>query len=144
MKALRTATNAICDEQNIDERVDYLTAYCEGWSKGDSDMIRAAVVDDYIWADPAEGRVSKDGLGSFVSKFKEAIDRVRGGCTSTSYLTLSDLVIDRSQLTTTVWCCFAVPETSLQGMCQIRIGDNGVISERRAYRTGLPVRVAGI
>ncbi len=144
MKALRTATNAICGEQNIDERVDYLTAYCEGWSKGDADMIRSAVADDYVWDDPAEGRVSKDGLGSFLPKFKEAIDRVRGGCPSTSYLTFSNWVVDRSQLTTTVWCSFAVPGTDIQGMSQIRVADKGVISEHRAYRTKPHVRCAGI
>ena len=143
MKALQTAATAICGAQKIDVRVDYLTAYCTGWSKGDADMIRSAVVDDYIWDDPEEGQVSKDGLGSFLPKFKEAIDRVRGVCPSTSYLTLSDLVINQSQITTTAWCCFAVPGTDIQGMSQIRIGDYGVISEHRAYRTSPPVRVAG-
>ena len=144
MKALGTTTAAICGEQNIDERFGFLANYCEGWSKGDSDMICSAVVDDYVWHDPAEGRVSKDGLGSFLRKFKETIDRTRNRSPSASYLTLSDWVVDRSQLTTTFWCSFAVPGTSVEGTCQIRVGNKGVISEHRAYRTSLPVRVAGV
>ena len=144
MQALPTVAISIRCAPGMIERLDLLTTYCEGWSKGDADMIRSAVADDYVWDDPAEGRVSKDGLGSFLPKFKEAIDRVRGVCPSTSYLTLSDWAVDRSQLTTTVWCSFAVPGTDIQGMSQIRVADKGVISEHRAYRTSLPVRVAGI
>ena len=109
------------------ERRDSLAAYCEGWSKGDADMIRDAVADDYVWDDSEEGRVTKDDLIAFLPRFKERIDGLRDGGPSTSYLMLSDLVFDRSQLTTTVWCCFAVPGTDIQGMSQIRVGDNGII-----------------
>ena len=144
MQALPTAAISIGCAPSMIERLDALTAYCEGWSKGDADMIRSAVADDYVWDDPAEGRVSKDGLGSFLPKFKEAIDRVRGGCPSTSYFTFFNWVVDRSQLTTTVWCSFAVPGTDIQGMSQIRVADKGVISEHRAYRTRPHVRCAGI
>jgi len=144
MKALQAAATAICGAQMIDEGADYFAVYCEGWSKGDADMIRSAVADDYVWDDPEEGRVSKDGLGSFLPKFKEAIDRTRGHNPSAPYLTLSDSVVDRSQITTTFWCSFAVPGTSVEGMCQLRVGDKGVISEHRAYRTRSHVRIAGI
>lgn len=144
MKTLPKATSAICGAQMIDERVDYLDAYCEGWSRGDSDMIYSVVADDYVWDDLEEGRVSKDGLNSFLPKIKDAIDRARGCSPSASYLTLSDWVVDRSQLSTTFWCSFAVPGTSVEGLCQIRVGDDGVISERRAYRTKSHVRTAGI
>jgi hypothetical protein len=119
----------------VDEGVDYLTAYCEGWSKGDADMIRSAVADDYVWDDPEAGRVSKDGLGTFLPEFVETIDGLRDGCPSTSYLILSDFTTNRVRITTTVWCCFAVPGTGIRGISQIRLGDNGVISEHRAYRT---------
>ena len=135
MKAPQTAATAIRGAQKIDEGVDYLAAYCEGWSKGDADMIRSAVADDYVWDDPEEGRVSKDGLGTFLPEFVETIDSLRDDCPSMSYLILSDFITNRVQVTTTVWCCFAVPGTSVEGISQIRLGDNGVISEHRAYRT---------
>ncbi len=135
MKAPQTAATAIRGAQKIDEGVDYLAAYCEGWSKGDADMIRSAVADDYVWDDPEEGRVSKDGLGTFLPEFVETIDGLRDDCPSTPYLILSDFITNRVQVTTTVWCCFAVPGTSVEGISQIRLGDNGVISEHRAYRT---------
>ncbi len=135
MQALPTVAISIRCAPGMIERLDLLTTYCEGWSKGDADMIRSAVADDYVWDDPEEGRVSKDGLGTFLPEFVETIDGLRDDCPSTPYLILSDFITNRVQVTTTVWCCFAVPGTSVEGISQIRLGDNGVISEHRAYRT---------
>ena len=96
-------------------------------------MIRSAVADEFVWDDPKEDRVSKDGLNAYLPKFKERIDRLRKATPSMSYLSLSELVVDRNQPTMTVWCCFAVPGTDIRGTSQIRVGNDGVISEHRTY-----------
>lgn len=144
MTALETTATPFRSEPHLEEWFGFLTAYCDGWSKGDAEMIRSAVADDFVWDDPEEDRVSKDGLDAFLPEFKERIDRLRHASPAASYITLSDWVVDRNQPTMTVWCCFAVPGTDIHGTSQIRVGNQGVISEHRAYRKDPPVRVAGI
>ena len=144
MDTLETIAAGIRGEQRIVERLDLLVTYCAGWSKLNEHIIRSAVADEFLWDDPEEGRIQKKGLGTLVPKLKNKIDALRHGSKSTPYLTLSDLVIDRNRSITTIWACFAVPATEIEGMTQIRVRDNGVISERRAYRTLPLTRVAGI
>jgi hypothetical protein len=144
MNTFATPTTASPSGPLLDEWLGFLTAYCNGWSQGDAEMIRSAVADDFVWDDPEAERVSKDGLGAFLPKFKERIDRLRNSSPRTSYLTLSDVVVDRNQPTMTVWCCFAVPGTDIHGTSQIRVGNDGVISEHRAYQKDPPVRIAGL
>jgi hypothetical protein len=132
------------DAPETDDRLSYLSAYGAGWAQGDPDMIRAAVADDYLWDDPEEGRVSKEELGIVLSRMKEKIDGLRDAGVSASYLTLSDPVVDSSRQITTIWWCFAVPGTGIRGLSQIRVGDHGVISEHRSYRTHPHVRIAGL
>lgn len=126
------------------ERLETLATYCTGWSKGNALIIRSAVADDYLWDDPDEGRITKADLKDFLPRLRDKIDDLRNRSAPASYLTLSDLVIDRRRSATTVWCRFAVPGTGIQGMSQIRVGDNGVISEHRAHRTQAHDRVAGV
>ena len=136
MRSLHAPSTAASDVPKIVERSEALTAYYDGWSTGDPEMIRAAVTDDYVWDDPHQGRLSKADLGTFLPAFKETIDRLREDRASAPYLSLSDWVFDRSQPVTTAWCCFAVPGTDIRGLAQIRVGDEGVISEHRAYQAG--------
>ena len=135
MKPLQALATAVPDTPKMIERFDALSAYCDGWSKGDAELIGAAVADNYVWDDPHEGRLSKGDLAGFLPAFKETINRRRMQSAPASYLSVSDWVFDRSQPVTTVWCCFAVPGTDIRGLSQIRVGDEGVISEHRAYRT---------
>jgi len=135
MKPRQALATAISDVPKLIERFDSLSAYYHGRSKGDADMIGAAVTDNYVWDDPQEGRLSKADLAGFLPAFKETINRRRADGESVSYLSLSDWVFDRSQSVTTVWCSFSVPGTDIRGLSQIRVGDDGVISEHRAYRS---------
>ena len=144
MNALETTASAVCEGPHLEQWFGFLTAYCTGWSKGDAEMIRSAVADDFVWDDPETDRVSKDGLETFLPKLIEAIDDLRDSGLSMPYLTLSDLVVGRSQPDVTVWCCFEVPGTDIHGTSQIRIGNEGVLSEHRTYLKDLPARVAMI
>ena len=145
MNALETTTTAACSGSHLEKWFEFLTAYCKGWSKGDVEMIRAVVADDFVWDDPTEDRVTKDGLDAFLPRFKEKIDRLRDAASpSASYLTRSSWVVDRNKPIMTVWCGFAVPGTDIYGTAQIRVGNEGVISEHRAYRRDPPTRVAGV
>lgn len=125
-------------------RLDYLTAYCAGWARGDVAMICAAVSDDYSWNDPEEGCAAKGDIGGVLTRMMAKIYELRGGSPANSYLTLSDPVVDSSRLTTIVWWRFAVPGTGIRGLSQIRLGDHGVISEHRAYQSRPHVRIAGL
>lgn len=144
MDTLETIAAGIRGEQRTVERLEFLVTYYAGWSKLNAHIIRSAVADEFLWDDAEEGRIQKKDLGTFLPRFKSRIDSLRHGAMSTPYLTLSDLVIDRKQSMTTVWCCFAVPGTRIEGMSQIRVGDIGVICEHRAYRLLSLARVAGI
>lgn len=143
MKPLHAPATAASDVPKIIERSEALTAYYDGWSKGDAEMIGAAVTDNYVWDDPHQGRLSKADLGAFLPAFKETIDRLRKDSASAPYLSLSDWVFDRSQPITTAWCCFAVPGTGIRGLSQVRVGDEGVISEHRAYPAKAQSRTTG-
>lgn len=143
MKPLQTLATAIPDTPKMIERFDALTAYYDGWSKGDAALIGAAVTANFVWDDPKEGRLSKADLAGFLPAFKETINCRRTEIASGSYLSVSDWVFDRSQPVTTVWCCFAVPGTDIRGLSQIRVGDEGVISEHRAYQTKPHGRTGG-
>lgn len=133
-----------CQLPDSGRRLDYLTAYCAGWARGDLAMIRAAVTDDYSWNDPEEGCASKDGLGGLLTRLTAKIDELRDGGPANAYLTLSEPLVDSSRPTTIVWWRFAVPGTAIRGLSQIRLGDQGVISEHRTYQSQPHVRIAGL
>ena len=54
------------------------------------------------------------------------------------FLDYSDTVIKDDSLPVTVWCWWQARGTPLQGSAIIKIGEQGVLSERIAYFSRLP------
>jgi hypothetical protein len=134
MYASENAAPSRVESTEIDQRLDFLAAYCAGWAEGDPDMIRAAVADGFVLGDPEDGGVLKDDLDRVLSPPKETVDGRPHGSQAVSYFALSGPVVDSSRSTTKVWCSFAVAGTGIQGISQIRIGDRGVLSSTESTK----------
>jgi hypothetical protein len=133
VKTRGAAAAATHGEPRQGEWLEVLRAYCTGWSLGDADMIRSTVVDNYLWDDPDEGRLAMDDLGAFLPGYRERIDALRDDPKIQPYQVISGFVWDETQNMASVWFCFSVPGTGIEGVSQIKIGRSGVICDHRAY-----------
>ena len=117
---------------------DYLTAYAEGWTKGDAAAILRSVSADYTFDDPNAGKIAKTEFSNYLEKFKETVRSLRGGSLSEPFMELSEVVTREDQDILTAWCWWTVRGTDLQGSGLIKVGAAGVRSERISYYTKLP------
>ena len=93
--------------------------------------------DGFELDDPNSGTISKTVFAEFFAKFKGQVEEIRGQ-TSSAFLELSEVVTQQEGAHLTAWCWWAVPETPIQGGGLIKVGPNGVLSERLVYYTKLP------
>ena len=53
---------------------DYIAAYAEGWTLGDSEKIMSAVSPTIVLDDPNVGKVTHDALPDYIAGLKNAIN----------------------------------------------------------------------
>jgi hypothetical protein len=116
---------------------DHLSRYAEGWAKGDPGIILESLDDGYELDDPNSGSISKTALAGYFAAFRGQVEEIRGQ-TSSPFMEFSDLVTQQEGTDLTAWVWWAVPETPIQGSGLIKVGPNGVLSERLAFYTKLP------
>ncbi len=121
-------------------RMDYLGTYAEGWTKGHAAMILATTADSYVFDDPNAGQIKKAEFIAYFSNLAALVRDLRGGESEGSFMELTEVVTkdDEQVRETTAWCWWRIPGTELQGGGLIKIGYEGVRSERIAYYTALP------
>jgi hypothetical protein len=118
-------------------KADHLAAYAEGWTTGNSDKILSALADDYVLDDPNHGRVAKGDMAAYLDGMKATVAELRGGKEEDQFLALSEVVTGEEDGELTAWCWWTVPGTSIAGGGLIKVSDDGVVSERLTYYTGL-------
>ena len=117
----------------------HLAAYSEGWINGDVDTVLPALADGYQLDDPHFGRIAKDGMPAYFDRLRAAIQDLRGGADEAPLMRIGEVITEENGELLTVWLWWAVPGTALEGAGLIRIAPAGVVSERLAYFTKLPI-----
>ena len=115
---------------------DHLNRYAEGWTKGDAAIILESLDDGYTLDDPNSGTIGKADFGGYLAAFKDQVQGIRGQTTS-ALMEISEVVTQEDGANLTAWVWWAVPETPIQGSGLIKVGPNGVVSERLTYYTKL-------
>jgi hypothetical protein len=62
---------------------------------------------------------------------------IHGGQSAEQLIEVSEIVAGEEGGVLTAWCWWSVPGTELQGGGLIKVGDDGVLSERVTYYTSL-------
>jgi len=70
-------------------------------------------------------------------RLKETVANLRGGADNGPLMEMSEVVIKDDVLPVTVWAWWNVPDTPIAGSALVKVGEEGVISERLAYHTAL-------
>jgi hypothetical protein len=116
---------------------DYLGQYAEGWSKGDSQIIVGSLADNYQLDDPNAGTINKQGFADYLAGMWQVVEGIRGK-TDDPLIELTEIITQEDGGILTAWAWWTVPGTPIQGSALIKVGDQGVISERLCYYTKLP------
>ncbi len=117
---------------------DYLGTYAEGWTNGDSETILSVVSDSFVFDDPNAGKVSKGEFAEFFSGLRATVASIRGDEHEGPFMELSEVVTKEDGDGLTASCWWSIPGTDIQGSGLIKVGSDGVVSERIAYYTKLP------
>jgi hypothetical protein len=117
---------------------EYLAIYAEGWTKGDADIISKALAESYVFDDPNAGRIGKHDFRKYMAGFKDKVAALRGGKPQKQFMELSEVVTQTAEGVVTAWCWWTLPGTDVEGSGLIKVGQEGVLSERIAYYTNLP------
>lgn len=114
-------------------REDYLTAYTEGFANRDIDGLFGSLADSYVMDDPNAGKIPKAGMKDYTAGFCAAVDGMRAADDSSPMLAITVELSrdDGDETTVLVW--WNVPNTPMEGAGIIKVGDDGVRSERLAY-----------
>jgi len=116
---------------------DHLSRYADGWMKGDLETILSSVSNDYVFADPNEGQITKEKLPTYMGQLKEVVSLLRGTESETQFMELSEIVTQEEEDRLTAWCWWEIPGTEIKGSGLIKVGPEGVRSERLTYYTKL-------
>jgi hypothetical protein len=117
---------------------DFIGAYAEGWTVGDAEKILGATAPDYVFDDPNAGEIGRDAFADYFQALSATLDALRGGTRDGNFLDLTEVVVDATEDAATVWCWWEAPGTPIAGSGLIKVGPDGVISEKITYYTKLP------
>ena len=87
--------------------------------------------------DPNGGMISKSGFSEYFLGFQAQVQSIRGQ-SSDPFMEVSEIITQEDENVLTAWVWWAVPGTPIQGSGLIKVGNNGVLSERLAFYTKLP------
>ena len=116
---------------------DYLNQYAEGWTEGDTQIIMGSLADSFQLDDPNAGKITKPALAEYLTGMWQMVEGIRGK-TNDPLLDITEVVTQEEQGVLTAWVWWAVPGTPIQGSGLIKVGDQGVLSERLCFYTKLP------
>jgi hypothetical protein len=115
---------------------DHLAAYAEGWTNGDADKILGCTTDDFVFDDPNSAPVPKAGFAAYLAGLKETVASIRDDSADDGpFMELSEVVTSEANGVLTAWCWWSIPNTPIQGAGLIKVGHNGVQSERITFYT---------
>lgn len=117
---------------------DFIGAYAEGWTEGDVTKIIDATAPNYVFDDPNAGQISRSAFADYLQELSSTLDELRGGAREGNFLDLSEVVVQETEDGATVWCWWEAPGTGIGGSGLIKVGPEGVTSEKITYYTKLP------
>ncbi len=117
---------------------DHLGAYAEGWTNGDADKIIGSLADGYVLDDPNDGMIGEADFAKHLAGMKEAVASMRSDNYSGPFMKLTEVTTREDGGVLTAWCWWSIPGTALQGAGLIKVGDDGVRSEKLTFYTKLP------
>ncbi len=97
----------------------------------------SSVSSDYVLDDPNEGQITKEQFPTYMGQLKEIVSSLRGTDSETQFMELSEVVTLEEGDGLTAWCWWEIPGTGIQGSGLIKVGPEGVRSERLTYYTKL-------
>ena len=118
-------------------RVDRLNTYADGWIRGDPETILRATSRSFVLDDPNAGRIKRDEFDAYFAELRRIVAEHGGARPGEDFLELSEVVTHEADELLTAWCWWSFPGTSIEGSGLIKVGADGVISERLAYYTPL-------
>ena len=116
-----------------------LAMYAQGWIKGDPSLHMKCTSPSFTFDDPNAGRIAKAKFEAYFADLKKAVEAARRGKPASAFMDLSEVVAkpeDDGSLS--VWCWWAIRGTPFAGSGLIKVGEDGVRSEKIAYYTKLP------
>lgn len=117
---------------------DKLGRYAEGWTKGDAEMILSAASESFVFDDPNAGPIAREDFARYLAGLREAVTAARGAEPHETFMEISEVVAQEADGEISASCWWAIPGTDIQGSGLIKVGSDGVKSERIAYYTKLP------
>ncbi len=117
---------------------DKLGRYAEGWTKGDAEIILAAASETFTFDDPNAGVIAREDFAEYLAGLREVVTAARGSEPGQTFMELTEVLTQEADGVLTASCWWAIPGTDMQGGGLIKIGSNGVDSERITYYTKLP------
>ncbi len=118
---------------------NHIAAFAQGWNKGDLDEIMSSLAPGFRLDDPNAGEIPRDGIPEYLEGLKTVVASLRDGTDGEqSLMEMSDVVIKDDELPVSVWTWWTVPGTSIGGSALVKVGEDGVLSERLSYYTKLP------
>lgn len=117
---------------------DFIAAYAEGWTLGDSAKIMSAVAPSMVLDDPNVGKITRDALPDYIAGLKGAVAELRAGAAEEKLMDMTEVVIKDDESPVSIWAWFTVPGTAIAGSALIKVAEEGVLEERIAYYTSLP------
>ena len=91
----------------------------------------------YELDDPNLGLVKKAEFAEYLAGFKSQVEEMRRQ-SSPTLLEFSEIVTQQEGENLTAWAWLVIPGTPIQGAGLIKVGSNGVLSERLTFYTKLP------
>jgi hypothetical protein len=117
---------------------DYLGRYAEGWTKGDAEIILSAASETFTFDDPNAGVITRENFTEYLAGLREVVAAARGGEVGETFMELTEVLTAEADGVLSASCWYAIPGTDIQGGGLIKVGSNGVDSERITYYTKLP------
>ncbi len=117
---------------------DKLGRYAEGWTKGDAEMILSAASESFVFDDPNAGAITREDFAEYLAGLREVVAAARGAEVGETFMELTEVLTQEADGGLSASCWWAIPGTDLQGSGLIKVGSDGVESERIAYYTKLP------
>ena len=101
-------------------------------------MILSAASESFVFDDPNAGAIAREDFAEYLAGLREVVAAARGAEPGETFMELTEVLTQEADGGLSASCWWAIPGTDLQGSGLIKVGSDGVKSERIAYYTKLP------
>ena len=115
----------------VEDMQAWLEMWLTGWRKGDAEMILRSVADDFVHDDPVDGRFRKPEFADYLDDMFSSEAPFITAAGDTVFEEITDIVVREGIGELTAWGWWQT--ASAEGAGLVRVGPNGVRSEKTAY-----------